>query len=232
MNFRLDPRTKLFMLVLSNLMLFFHVNLFTEICMVCLFLVPLYLEKRYKTFSRFCIIYISMLFMGEFIIPVAKGFLLNFISLLSVGVRMILPCIIAGTYAFTTTSVSEFVCAMRKLKIPETIIIPCMVVIRFFPTLREDYHQIRNAMALRGIISAKSDMFRHPMQYLEYILIPILMNGNNVAQDLSVAALTKGIGLPNEHTSLSAIKVKTVDWMYMFVCSLPIVLFVGGKYIG
>ena len=52
------------------------------------------------------------------------------------------------------------------------------------PAIGEDYYQIRNAMALRGIT------YRNPMAALEYILMPLLMNSNNVAQDLSVAAMT------------------------------------------
>ena len=64
---------------------------------------------------------------------------------------MMLPCFITGAYAFTTTSASEFICSMRRMHAPEAVVIPCVVVIRFFPTIAEDYRQIRNAMALRGI---------------------------------------------------------------------------------
>ena len=109
-----------------------------------------------------------------------------------VGVTMMLPCFITGAYTFTTTSASAFICAMRRMRVPEAVVIPCVVVIRFFPTIAEDYRQIRNAMALRGIAPGGWGLVRHPAQSLEYILIPLLMNATNVAQDLSVAALTKG----------------------------------------
>ena len=42
------------------------------------------------------------------------------------------------------------------MHVPEAVVIPCVVVIRFFPTIAEDYRQIRNAMALRGISSGGS----------------------------------------------------------------------------
>ena len=37
----LDPRAKLYLLLVANLMLFFHVGLATQIVMVVLFLLPL-----------------------------------------------------------------------------------------------------------------------------------------------------------------------------------------------
>lgn len=120
------------------------------------------------------------------------------------------------------------VCGLRKLRVPETIIIPCIVVIRFFPTIREDYRQIRSAMAFRGIANDTAAVLRHPTQSLEYILIPLLMNGSNVAQDLSVAALTKGISLPGEHTSMIQLNMTALDWLYMVLCIVPFALFLGG----
>ena len=87
-----------------------------------------------------------------------------------------MPCLIAGIYAFTTTTASQFVCALRRMRIPETIVIPCVVCIRFFPTIHDDYHQIRDAMALRGIAQGTFALLRHPAQSLEYILMPLLMN--------------------------------------------------------
>lgn len=64
---------------------------------------------------------------------------------------MMLPCIITGAYAFSTTTVGELTAALRRMHLPESIIIPCAVVVRFFPTVGEDYRHIRAAMALRGI---------------------------------------------------------------------------------
>ena len=226
MLWNLDPRAKLYLILLANLMLFFHVDQITEMIVVGLFLIPMYGVGRRRTALRFLIIYLVMLAMDLWLIPVAEGFFLNFISLLSVGIRMMLPCVIAGTFAFTTTTVGEFVCAMRKLHIPESVIIPCVVVIRYFPTVREDYQEIRNAMSLRGI--GGIGLIRHPARTLEYILIPLLMNSSNVAQDLSVAALTKGISMAGKHTCMYELRVTWLDWSWVILCTLPIVGFIGG----
>ena len=229
MRFRMDPRAKLYLLLLANLMLFFHVSLAAEAIMATLFLLLFFLSGCYAAGLRLTAIYGVLLALDLWAVPRAENSpFLNVVALFSVGIRMMLPCIITGAYAFSTTTAGELVCALRSMHVPESVIIPCAVVIRFFPTVGEDYRQIRAAMALRGIAEGKAALLLHPAQSLEYILMPLLMNGNNVAQDLSVAALTKGIGLPGRHTSMIELCPKAADILYSLLCTLPMLLFLGG----
>ena len=48
------------------------------------------------------------------------------------------------------------------------------------------------------------------------------MNSNNVAQDLSAAALTKGIGLPGRHTCMTELRLTVWDFLYPALCTLPL----------
>ena len=130
---------------------------------------------------------------------------IHVVGLFSVGLRMMMPCFITGAYAFSTTRVSEFVCAPRRMRVPESRAIPCMVVIRFFLTIGRDYRRTRDAMALRGLASGRLALLRHPAQSLEFVLVPLLMNATIVSRDLSVAALTKGLGRPGRHTCITEI---------------------------
>lgn len=225
----LDPRCKLYLLLIGNLLLFFHVDLQTEIVLMALFLLPFFFSQKWMIGVRMSIMYAILVLADLFLVPNATGLVLSWVSLLSVGIRMMFPCVTTGAYTFATTSVGEFVCALRRMKVPESIIIPCMVVIRFFPTIREDYRQIRNAMLLRGVGGSTGSILLHPMRSLEYVLIPLLMNSNNVSGDLSVAALTKGIGMPGNHTSLIKIKFSWFDGMYMILCTVPLVVFIVTK---
>ena len=187
------------MLLVANLMLFFHVRLTTQIVMVVLFLLPLLAAARWRTALNFGVTYAVLTTLG-LLDPDTLGLpWLHVVSALAVGVTMMLPCSIT-----------------------------CVVVIRFFPTIAEDYRQIRNAMALRGISSGGWGIVRHPTQSLEYILIPLLMNATNVAQDLSVAALTKGLGREGEHTSHTKIRMTVIDWLVMIVVTVPLALDITG----
>ena len=224
----LDPRTKLVLLTLSSLMLFFHVGVGTQIVMVMLFMLPLALAGRWRMTVKFTMIYGALTALG-FLDPEALGLpWLHVVSALAVGMTMMLPCFITGAYAFSTTSPSAFICAMRRLRMPEAVVIPCVVIIRFFPTVAHDYRQIRSAMALRGIAAGGWDTLRHAAQSLEYILVPLLMNATNVAQDLSVAALTKGLGRSGAHTSRTRIRMTALDWLVILVCTAPLALDIAG----
>ena len=224
----LDPRAKLYLLLLANLLLFFHASLIAETLLVAMLMILPLAAGRYASFIRLGVAY-ALLLAGTWVAASGDGNVwLHALGLVCVGVRMMMPCLIAGVYAFTTTSPGEFVCAMRRMRVPESVVIPCVVCIRFFPTIHGDYRQIRNAMALRGIVQGPVALLRHPAQSLEYILMPLLMNAANVAQDLSVAALTKGLGVPGEHTSRVRIRMRWFDWAWMLACTLPLALNMGG----
>ncbi|RSX58445.1 energy-coupling factor transporter transmembrane component T family protein [Bifidobacterium samirii] len=244
---RLDPRAKLFLLLAANLLLFFHADTRGELVMVGLFLLPVFAAGRWRMGVRLLAVYAVLLALGLWsdaatldgvgsagataaagATPSPAVTALHALGMVSVGLRMMLPCVITGAYAFATTSVSEFVCAMRRMRVPESVVVPCMVVIRFFPTIAQDYRRIRDAMALRGIAAGRFALLRHPLQSLEYVLVPLLMNATVVSRDLSVAALTKGLGLPGAHTSMTTIRMRTLDWLTMAVVTVPLACIIGG----
>lgn len=60
----LDPRAKLYLLLVANLMLFFHVGLATQIVMVVLFLLPLLAAARWRTALNFGVTYAVLTALG------------------------------------------------------------------------------------------------------------------------------------------------------------------------
>ncbi|NEG55518.1 energy-coupling factor transporter transmembrane component T [Bifidobacterium platyrrhinorum] len=224
----LDPRTKLVLLLLANLMLFLHAGAATQAIMTALFLLPLVAAGRRRMATRFAALY-TVLAVAAMLDPESLGApWLHVIPALAVGLGMMLPCLITGAYAVSTTTASAFVCAMRRMRVPESVVVPCVVVIRFFPTIAGDYRRIRETMALRGLVSGRFAALRHPMRMLEHVLVPLLMNAAFVAQDLSVAALTKGLGRSGVHTSRTTIRMRAVDWLFMLACAAPLALDTAG----
>ena len=61
MSFKLDPRCKLYLLLIGNLLLFFHVDLATEMCLMCFFLLPFGFSKKWKTGLRLTLMYVVLL---------------------------------------------------------------------------------------------------------------------------------------------------------------------------
>ena len=130
MTFRMDPRAKLYLLLLANLLLLFHVGTAAEAATTALCLLLFFLSGKIGMGLRLSALYFGLLAVDIFVVPRAgEGVLLNLLSLVSVGVRMMLPCIITGSYAFSTTTIGELTAALRRMHVPESVIIPCAVVV-------------------------------------------------------------------------------------------------------
>ena len=61
------------------------------------------------------------------------------------------PGIMTGAYLISSTSVSEVYQCNGADACHRKIIIPLSVIFRFFPTIKEEYQAIRDAMKMRNI---------------------------------------------------------------------------------
>ena len=225
----LDPGTKIILLILGIINIRVSMSFTFETIIILIYVFPLLVAGLYKSGITFILIYSVQVSASIYLLPYVEGpFLLYIVSFLSKGLRILMPCIIAGFYFMKTTPVSDLIAALKKLNAPNWLLIPIAVIARFFPTVSENYKYIRNAMAFRGIGRSFTDLIKHPMQTLEFILIPLLMNGTEVAEDLTVSALTKGLSLPGRHTSIVSLKMTGYDWIYLLIIIVLFGLYLGG----
>lgn len=59
--------------------------------------------------------------------------------------------------------------AMDRMHITKKLSVPISVMFRFFPTIKEEYRNVQDAMKLRGVGSV-----RDPMKMLEYRMVLLL----------------------------------------------------------
>ena len=150
-----DPRTKLFLTVtVSTIMITGGTGGFMNLVRPCLMACPivfLLLSRKWGAAARFAVTYAILFALELTVLPLLTG-TWNFILGAAVGIYThMLPGFIMGYYLVSTTTVSEFVAAMERMHVPEKIVIPVSVVFRFFPTVKEEYAAIRDAMKMRGI---------------------------------------------------------------------------------
>lgn len=227
-----DPRTKVILLLLSPILMGLAISLGIEILVIIVYVTPFFLSNQFKWGTGFLVLFFLQLLTAYYILPhLTSPFLLYTVSLLVSGFRRMMPSIIAGAFAIKTTHISEWISMLKKWNMPNVIIVPFAVMARFFPTVKEDYRQIRRAMAFRGIGVGSMGMLKQPIQSFEYILIPLLMNASQVAQDLTISALTKGLGMAGKHTSLVELKMRTLDYAYIIIALIPITLHFGGQLV-
>ncbi|UTR13752.1 energy-coupling factor transporter transmembrane protein EcfT [Salipaludibacillus sp. LMS25] len=209
-----DPRTKLVLLIYANVIMFLHVPLLPLMVSI-LFFTSLYVVsgKGLKGLIYLAIFLIASFVEFVLVDVITVPVLPTILSVLSVAVRRFLPCVMAGYFAFSTTKASEWIVTLKTLLVPHNVIIPVTVMLRFFPSVMKDYQNIRKAMAFRGIATSIWGLFSKPIQAIEHIFVPLLMNATTTADDLAAASLTRGISYPGQHTSYTTISVKAHDWL-------------------
>lgn len=154
------------------------------------------------------------------------GFLRDIVRLLMAIIVSFMPCIITGAYVVTTTKVSEFISAMQKLRISPKIIIPFVVLFRFFPTVAEEYRSIRDAMRMRAITLRNG-----PIAVMEYRMVPLMISLVKIGDDLAAAAATRALSTDTRRTNLCSLHFKIWDCIVFLITSavLGVLLFsLGG----
>lgn len=116
--------------------------------------------------------------------------------------------------------------AMQKMHVPDGISVSLAVVMRFFPTIKEEYLSINDAMKMRGISFAGGRIAK----MIEYRLVPLMFSCLNIGEELSAAAVTRGLGAPVRRTSPVRLKIKAADWLMIAVFAASMILFVISKY--
>lgn len=224
-----DPRTKLLMVATISTVVMADSGggWMSVLCWILTF-VPLALfliERKWKAALIYFCVYWGATLMQLYLLPLTTGvvnFLLVAMSFFSVR---FMPGIAMASYLVNTTTVSEFMGAMERMRVPQSLSIPLSVVFRFFPTVSEEYTAIGDAMRMRGIRFGG----RKPAKMIEYRLVPLLVSCVKIGDELSAAALTRGLGAPIRRTNVCEIGIKPQDVFTMAVCAAMILLFIFEK---
>lgn len=222
----LDPRTKL--LLLLNMAIFVLGSAGGErvLALTPLFCampaVLLLSAKKWKTAITYIILF-SVSYWGYAVFgDITTGFLHYFLLGCSGILARFLPSIMMGGYLVSTTTVSEFTAAMLRMKLSEKIIIPLSVMFRFFPTVFDEAASINAAMKMRGIHLGG----RNAGGILEYRIVPLMTCCVKIGEELSAAALTRGLGGDVRRTNICNIGFKVQDIIFIMISLVPYVLWI------
>lgn len=231
---KLDPRTKLYLLVVfSIVMIDGKTDGISFWLKPALALVPFFLllsGRKKRAAVLYLIVFAVSWTVNVFFLPYMGLTGTIILSLpAQFGTRWF-PGAMMGCYLLSTTKVSEFVLAMQRMHIPEAFIIPFSVMFRFFPTISEEAQAIGNAMRMRGITGKA--FFRNPQAALEYRIVPLMMSVVTIGNDLSAAALTRGLGNGKKRTSICRIGFCWKDYALMLLVTIALLVFLlfsGGR---
>lgn len=208
---RLDPRTKLGILAITSISVFLNRSIVIECLFVSAPLLLLIFSGNTQKALRYGILFLSLLFAQLFLvqyIPVTVG---GIVYMFAVYIRKLIPCFMLGSYLIKTTKVSSFLAAVSRFHLPKGFTIALSITLRYFPTMSEEWSAIRDAMALRGISASVIGVITHPIKTMEYIYVPMLVSASRISDEISQAAITRGIDHVGHRSCLEEIHFTVWD---------------------
>ena len=219
---RYDPRIKLLQVLLVGVLVFVLPGKKYELLLFFSVFVFAMLSGMYKTSMKFLLFYGGLFLVAEvsplFIATTIHYFVLCFVTIIFAALNLL-----------RTTEISEILAALHNMKIPYYINIPLAVILRFFPTVKQDVVCIRQGIKTRGIDISILGILKHPFKIYEMMLIPILMRMLSAATELSASVETRGLGVKCKKTSYEELSFGIFDMLLLIAMIMFYVVIVVMK---
>ncbi len=207
--FRLDPRTKLLLIILINA-LYYMGGDYIYVSLASLFAIFLiFCSGHIKIGINATILFVFVEILSALLPRLPTAFV-STIGTAFTSILVFYPTILYGILFIGTIHISESIAAFSRWKIPQAVLIPTIVVVRFIPTLYSEMQNIRASMALRG---RSGNLFTKVMN----IYVPLLFSSVRTGESLTIAAMTKGMGLHKHSTVMHDSRLCKVDYFALAV---------------
>ncbi len=210
----LDPRT-----VLGIVFIFITLGLAINKPLsshILLLICNIYLitSKAYQECVLYSVIYIIIAGLMFYIYHIPNTTLALTIVSISYFVQKFVIAVMMIEFLKRKTSMPYVISAMQTMKFPNAVAIPFIVILRYMPTLREDYGYLKDSLKIRGIRTSGIEFFIHPIRSLEFMIVPILFRSIRVAEELSTSVLLRGIENYKNRTNIYPLKFTKIDAGY------------------
>lgn len=214
-----DPRTKLIVLLLCVLSTMFAPSLTYELILVGLIAVVGLLLGEYRKAAMGVVAYGIIYAITQVTIYELSGTWQAIFAAFFGLVNKVYPCGFLAGLIISTTKTGEFLAALYRIHMPNQMVIPFAVMLRYLPVVREDWHYIKDAMRMRDIAPSTKNFFLHPVMTMECLYVPLMTAASNTADELSVASVTRGIENPGQRTSLVEVRFSAKDIIAVLIFS-------------
>ena len=232
MKLHLDPRTKLFLILLCVLSAVFAPNLYFQFALVILIGLLAAFSGKWQYALRGIIAYALICVFTVWCMGVLSGtWRTMFVAFLGL-VHKVYACGMLAGLVISTTKVGEFLSAMARLHIPKKLTIPIAVMLRYLPTIQEDWHYIKDAMQLRDVSPTLWGFLKAPALTVNCIYVPLLTAASKAADELSIASVTRGIENPKPRTCLVSIRMQTGDILTLILFAAFLAMEIVWKAVG
>lgn len=219
----LDPRTIMGVLLAASVVAFMSKSLTVELGLVLGVALLQALTGHVRMALAFAGGYAVLWAVLNLVFPHVGGVAATMFTISFTFSRKIYLCLMVGALLVSDSSVHRLGAALAKLRLPQTVLVPLTVTLRYFPTLKEEASHIRDAMALREI----------PLRNrAECFAVPLVMSAAQTAEELARAATCRGIENPAPSTDTERLTMRVSDWTVLGLSALAVALtfLFGGSF--
>ena len=210
-----DPRAGLWVLIAANIIAFSDHSLWVELILISLLLALMMGHGRFTMAVKWAAGYCALLVFQQVILPASPMIIATSFTIFATYTRRMFPCLMTGALMLTGTPLRYLIVGLRQLHIPQKLIVAVSVTLRYFPAIREEFGYIRDAMKLRNI---------RGFARLECMVMPLMVSATETSEELSAAAVTRGIENPARKTSAVSLRLSLMDLLGMLAVLALLVL--------
>lgn len=213
----LDPRTKILLLLLCVFAAMSAPSLLYEFGLVMVIGILGICCGKWKYALKGVVFYVLVYLLTVWVVGSMTGTLRTmFVAFLGLF-HKIYPCGMLSAIVLSTTKVSEFLSAMNRIHAPKKLVIPLAVMLRYIPTIGEDWRYIKDAMKMRDVSPSLKGFVTNPGMTVDCIYVPLMMAASKAADELSIASVTRGIENPEPRTCLVQIRFGIADGIVLLL---------------
>lgn len=217
LNLHFNPCTKIVLLFLCIVISSLLPSIEYELIFVSIIALFSIINKKIKFAFEGILIYLLVFLVSVLTVKygsnTVRSLLMPFLGL----VHKVYPVCMLSTLILSTTKVGEFLSAMGYARVSKKITIPLAVMLRYIPTVREDWMHIKDSMCLRGISPSFFGFIKNPALTIECIYSPMIIMASKAADELTIASITRGIESPKKRTSIIEIRFDIQDIIALIV---------------
>ena len=211
---RLDPRVSIAILILINATAFAPRLVIGQIAMVALCAAVAVWCGRAASAVKWCAAYAVVMTAGYTFLLIPNAAAASFATMI-VMVRCVFCVGMFASTMIATTRVGELACALQRARLPRHGIIAVCVALRFFPTMAGEFCAVAEALRVRGMAITPKTIVTQPVRVMENLLVPVMSRLSIVADELSNAAVVRGMDSSRPRTSYYDLRLRAADVVFL-----------------
>lgn len=217
----LDVRTYLTLIVLTATCSSLNTNLWIELIVFGLLLLLEAVSGKQAHTPRLALCYLAMVTIQYLVFPITPEWISVVLSLFVVNMRNFIPVLMCIVMLYKKVRVSQMTATFTKMGAPKSFTVTLAIAIRYIPTIMSEWRHISDAMKVRNVSAGIKNPIVLLQRRIECFLVPFFTVTLKTVDELSAAAITRGIDNPVPPSCRNYRPMQVADW---FIITLSVLI--------